>query len=142
MAIIDWLLRGGRRRPLTEAEKRGMEVVPLADRTPDKTVRTILTHVDEVNHDGRPRQLEIAECEVGDELILAIEPRPSMRPVAVSVWSPRTGGQLGYVAVDAAAYLGINAKRYDFRSTIVGIDRDDDGNATMSLLIELFAKQR
>lgn len=148
MGLLDWLF-GGRTRPggaaaagvaRTPTRGPGLEVVPLADRVPERTFETPLDATTDANEDGRNRQHEIAQCAVGDELILSIEPRPRLQPNAVAVWSARTGGRIGYLPIDVAGYVLLHIKRNDFRTTIAAIETEPDEPRSVSLRIEVFAK--
>ena len=140
MGLLDWLFPTRQRAVARSAAGPGMEVVELAERQAERSFSSALDGVLDDNEDGRNRQQEIAASEVGDEVVLAVEPRPRLQPNAIAVWSPRTGGRLGYLPIDIAAYLSLHMKRYDFRTTITDIRRGSDGRFEADLRIEFFAK--
>lgn len=149
MGVLDWLFGGGRGRSgkgsggtVSATRAPGLEVVPLAERSAERSISSVLVDVTEANEDGRNRQLEIADCRPGDELVLSIEPRPRMQPNAVSVHSAKTGARLGYLPLDVGGYILLHVKRHDFRTVIAGIRVEDDGAREVDVTIQIFRKAR
>lgn len=149
MGLLDWVFGGGRgggkagkAGGAAGASAPGLKVVPLAERQPERAITSPLVEVTEANEDGRNRQLEIAECSAGDEVVLSIEPRPRMQPKAVSVHSAKSGARLGYLPIDVAGYLLLHLKRHDFRTVITEIRGESDTAREVDLKIEFYAKDR
>src|SRR3546814_12730227 len=121
MGLLDWRFPTRQRAVARPSAGPGMEVVELAERQAERSFSSALDGVLDDNEDGRNRQQEIAASEIGDEVVLAVEPRPRMQPNAVAVWSPRTGGRLGHLPLNIASSLSHHMKLYDFRTTITTI---------------------
>lgn len=140
MGILDRLFGGGRRRTGGETASKGPEIVSLADRTPVETLSVDLVGVSGVNHDGGSRQAVIRRCSVGEEMVLMQEPRPRRYPPSIGVWSTSTGEQLGSLPTESSTYILLNARRYDFRSTIEELPEQDEGDMGVKVQIEAFEK--
>src|SRR3546814_13672549 len=118
MGLLDWLFPTRQRAVARPSAGPGMEVVELAERQAERSFSSALDGVLDDNEDGRNRQQEIAASEIGDEVVLAVEPRPRMQPNAVPVWSPPHGGRLGYLPLGIAAIPPPHINPYHFRTPI------------------------
>lgn len=80
--------------------------------------------------DGTSRQLELAECRVGEKLELVREPNNPHDPRAVAIFTAR-GIRVGYLNRDRAGWIGSKIDRgYDVRAIVERIKgRGIEGSA-------------
>lgn len=89
------------------------------------------------NPDGTSRQLELAECRVGEKLELIREPDNPHDPRAVAIFTQR-GIRVGYIRSTRAGWIGSKIDRgYDVRAIIERIRGRDIEGSTLGLLMRI-----